>query len=232
MKRHLSILFTLFVSIALSACVIGGDGPGDDLDDDEPIAEPPTGGASGGDDNTFDHPNSMPDIWDLIDRMADEGPPEYSARVHSCPKMRYDTIGRLLESRGVDLSTNGETQAGFMYTSSDQALGAPNYGARARENLELTTASASKLFDIFVQAAPEVIAAMPDRDECTVGGEGTRMFNDANQCTADGIACLLGVPATAGHIELCNEMVNRASTIDIGKNIAVAALLSAAHTCE
>lgn len=232
MKRHLSILFALFVSLGLSACVVGGQGPDDDLTDDDPIAEPPTGGASGGDDNTFDHPNSMPDIWDLIDRMADEGPPEYSSRVHSCPKMRYSTIGRVLESRGVDLSANGEIEAGFMYTSSDQALGAPNYGARARENLELTTASASKLFDIFVQAAPEVIAAMPERAECTVGDEGARMFNDANQCTADGIACLLGVPATAGHVELCNEMVTRASTIEIGKNIAVAALLAAAHTCE
>lgn len=231
MRRHLSIFISAIACAALSACVIGGDGPGDG-DDDEPISEPPPGGASGGDDNTFDHPDSMPDIWDLIDRMADEGPPEYSSRVHSCPKMRYTTIGALLESRGVNLASTGETQAGFMYTSSDQGLGAPNYGARARENLELTTASASKLFDIFVQAAPEIIAAMPDRSECTVGGLGARMFNDANQCTADGIGCLIGIPATAGHIELCNEMVTRASTIDIGKNIAVATLLSAAHTCE
>jgi len=231
MKRHLNILFTIFVAAVISACVIGGES-GDGDDDTDPVAEPPSGGASGGDDNTFDHPDSMPDIWDLIDRMADEGPPEYSSRVHSCPKMRYETIGRLLESRGVDLTTVGETQAGFMYTSSDQGLGAPNYGARSRENLELTTASASKLFDIFVQAAPEIIANMPTRAECTVGEAAARMFNDSDQCTADGITCLIGIPATGGHIELCNEMVTRATTIETGKNIAVAALLSAAHTCE
>jgi hypothetical protein len=88
------------------------------------------------------------------------------------------------------------------------------------------------MFDIFVQSAPEIIANLPDRDECTVGGVGARMFNEAGQCSANGITCLIGVPATAGHIELCNEIVNRATTPEKGRVIAVAALAAAAHTCE
>ena len=108
---------------------------------------------------------------------------------------------------------------------------APN-AARIRENVDVTTSGASRLFDIFVQAAPEIIANLPGRDECKVAGVGTRMFNDANQCTADGISCLLGVPATASHIEVCNLTVSRASDVDKGKRIAVATLLAAAHTCE
>ena len=40
------------------------------------------------------------------------------------------------------------------------------------------------------------------------------------------------MPATPGHIELCNEMIGRATTPEKGRIIAVAALAAAAHTCE
>lgn len=232
MKKELVFAFVL---AATGACTQIGDPEGSP---DDPIVDPddpgdlPPGNASGGEDNTFDHPDSTPDPWELLERMQEQGPPEYSSRVHSCPKMRYETIGNVLASLGVDLSAAGELSAGRMWRTSDQALGAPNYGARARENLELTTASASKLFDIFSQAAPEIIAAMPTLEHCTVGGQPARMFNEFGQCTPDGISCLLGVPAEASHLEICNELVTRASTPEKGQVLAVAALLSAAHTCE
>lgn len=233
MKTH-SLVSAFLLSLAVAACTSIGPEDQPPGDDEPPVEEPesPPGASAGDDDNTYDHPDAIPDIWELLDRMQEEGPPEYSSRVHSCPKLRYQTLGAVLVSRGVNLDTAGEIQAGFMYRNSDQALGAPNYDARSRENLELTTASASKLFDIFVQAAPEIIAEMPNRPQCTVGGVGARMFNDFDQCTPDGITCLIGVPATAGHLDLCNEIVQRASTPEIGKHIAVAALLAAAHTCE
>jgi hypothetical protein len=219
---------TLLVAllVALAACAVDSGDGGDSTPD------APEGNATGGEDNTFDHPDTQVDIWDLLDKLQREGPPRYSSRVHACPKMKYETIGNVLASRGVDLGATAETSAGRMWRTSDQALGAPNYAARVRENLELTTASASKLFDIFVQAAPEIIANMPNRPECTVGEVGARMFNEFGQCTADGITCLIGIPATPGHIELCNEMVTRASTPETGQRIAVAALAAAAHTCE
>jgi hypothetical protein len=237
-RSHLLALFVSGLLAALPAGCVGSpdDGTDDPIDDPQPDPDPdPTpdpGNATGNEDTTYDHPDSIPDVWDLLDRMQEEGPPEYAARVHSCPKIRYQTIGHLLASRGVDLSTTGEIEAGNMYRTGDQALGAPNYLARSRENTELTTASASKLFDIFIQAAPEVIAEMPNRPECTVGGVGARMFNDFDQCTPDGITCLIGVPASPGHLDLCNEIVTRASTPEVGKQIAVAALMAAAHTCE
>ena len=122
------------------------------IDPDAPDDDLPPGNTSGGEDNTFDHPDSVPDPWDLLERMQEQGPPRYSSRVHSCPKLRYATIGHLLESLGVNLDDTAELSAGNLWRTSDQALGAPNYAARSRENLELTTASASKLFDIFAQA--------------------------------------------------------------------------------
>jgi len=227
----------LLTALLLAAASCTGVGSDDPVGDDDPVVDPggddPTpGGASGGEDNTFDHPSSVPDVWDLLERMQEEGPPKYSSRVHSCPKMRYATVGHLLAAFGVNLDAGDDLSAGKMWRTSDQALGAPNYAARTRENLELTTASASKLFDIFVQAAPEIIAAMPTLEHCTVGGQPARMFNDLDQCTPDGISCLIGVPAQAGHLEVCNEMVQRASDPEKGKVMAVATLLAAAHTCE
>jgi hypothetical protein len=193
---------------------------------------PQQGNATGGDDNTFDHPDSEVDVWKLLQQLQEQGPPRFTARVHGCPKIKYDTIGRLLTSRGVDVGSNADLSAGQIYRTSDQALGVANYAARQRENLELTTAAASKLFDIFVQAAPEIIANMPNRPECQIGGVGAVLFNAQNQCDADGITCLIGVPATASHVELCNLTVAKASDVETGKKMAVAALLAAAHTCE
>ena len=194
-----------------------------------PTAPPPT---SGNEDTTFDHDNSSADPFDLLAQQGEEGPPEYSSRLHSCPKMRYTSIGRLLSSRGVDIGNTVELSAGQIYGEADQALGVPNYAARIPETTELTTSSAAKLFDIFVAAAPEIIANMPNVEACQIGGVGARMFNDLGQCTPDGISCLIGLPAKPAHLELCNIIVNDATSPERGQIIAVAALAAAAHTCE
>jgi hypothetical protein len=217
------------IAVLLAACA--GDAPDADLPGAETPNEQP-GGASGGADNTFNHPNIQQDVWALLERLKEEGPPEYTARVHSCPKIRYRTIGNLLTSRGVDLASTADGSAGVIYGAAGQSLGEPNYGARMRENLDLTTASASKLFDIFAQAAPEIIASMPTLPQCMVGGVGAQLFNQYDQCTVDGITCLIGVPATPSHIEICNQTVANASDPERGKVMAVALLAAAAHTCE
>lgn len=228
-------LRAMVMAALFAACTNSTTGPTEDPVGDPPVAPPPTAppATSGNEETTYDHMNDMDvDPFELLARMGEEGPPEFSARLHSCPKMKYRTIGRVLASRGVNLQATGQTTAGFLYTNADQALGAPNYAARISESTELTTASAAKLFDIWVAAAPEIIANMPNIEACKVGGVGARMFNDAGQCTADGIACLIGMPATLQHIEFCNTIVVQASTPELGRTIAVAALASAAHTCE
>jgi hypothetical protein len=173
-----------------------------------------------------------PDPFAELERLAREGPPRYASRVHSCPKPRYRTLGNLLVSRGVDLTAAGELSAGALYRGGAQALGGPNYAARVRENIDLGLATTAKLFDIYVQAAPEIIANLPARPECQVGGVGARLFDAANRCVADGITCLIGVPATATHLEICNQTVGDAADVEAGKRLAVAVLAAAAHTCE
>jgi hypothetical protein len=68
------------------------------------------------------------------------------------------------------------------------------------------------------------------------------MFDTAGAaCTANGIACLTGAKASQAQIDLCNSAV-ASNTTDkvgtatdaptVGQVIAVASLLSAAHSCE
>ena len=239
MNTRNQIILACFVASAL-ACSGGGDGASDDAAVPDASASTPTGpddpsgpgtvGSSG--DTTFDHPDSATNLFDLIDRLQQEGPAHYSSRVHGCRKLRYTSLGRVLESLGVDLDASSATSAGHMWRESARALGAPDYRQRTRESHELMTASAARMFDIFVQAAPEIIAAMPAIDRCTVSGQGTAMFDGNGSCTSDGISCLIGVPATLDHISQCNFMIGQASTPTKGRHIAVAALLAAAYTCE
>ena len=190
---------------------------------------------AGGVANTFHHPQAIDnvrtaDAREVLERMAEEGPPGYRARVHGCRKMRYATVGRVLRSFGVD--TAARDGAGALYRSSDQALGAPNYAARIPETTELTTASASRLFDLLVVAAPEIIENVESSDRCQIGGAGVRIFDETGACTEEGLTCLLGEPATEEHVALCDRMVARASTPEVGRTVAVASVLAAAATCE
>ena len=169
-----------------------------------------------------------PDPYEELERIQREGPPRYASRVHGCSKMRYLTLGNVLASRGVALGAAGEVSAGRIYREGRSALGAPNYAARIRENVELGLATTSKVFDIFVQAAPEIMASMPLRPDCG----GAALFDAAGRCTTDGVSCLIGVPATATHLQICVQTVARAADADSGRRLAVAVLAAAAHTCE
>ena len=63
------------------------------------------------------------------------------------------------------------------------------------------------------------------------------VFDENGACLPTGISCLIGVPASNAHLDYCNLVIQNASdaaTTDhtLGKQIAVAALLAAAYTCE
>lgn len=172
------------------------------------------------------------DPYTEIERIQREGPPRYSSRLHSCPKMRVRTIGNVLASRGVDLGATADLSAGHIYSTSTIALGGPNYDARVRENIDLGVATAAKLFDIYVQAAPEIIANLPSRSECKRNGVAAQLFDSSNHCVESGFSCLIGTRATADHLAVCNETIKRAADVESGKRLAVAVLAAAAHTCE
>jgi len=199
---------SLFILVLLSACST-------DADIDDPS-----------------YTGHTADPWSELERVQREGPPRYASRVHGCPKMRMLTTGNLLASRGVNLASTTALSAGQIYRTSGAALGAANYAARMRESIDLGVATASKMFDIYVQAAPELIANLPNRPECQKNGAPAPLFDAANRCVASGFSCLMGMPATTQHLAICNETVKRAADVESGKRMAVALLAAAAHTCE
>lgn len=251
MFRKLSTSMALLFVVTGAGCV--GSAPTGDTANPTPAPVPvdTSGGGTGGSDplgpgggsntsgnesNTFDHENDAPDPFEVLSRYQEQGPPEVAARLHSCQKVRYETLGTLLRQLGVDLqrnAPNGQPRtAGQLYRGGAGALGAPNYQARISEAIELTTSGATKLFDVFVQAAPEIIAAMPNNDHCKKAGAAVSMFDDNGKCTLDGISCLTGVAATQAQKDLCDQVLTEASSPQIGQAIAVASILAAAHTCE
>jgi hypothetical protein len=199
---------------------------------DDPTNLPPEGSTSGTEDQTFDHDNNSFDPFAQIERLAKEGPPSFTSRIHSCAKVRYRSLSTVLTSLGVNVASTTALSPGELYRDGYNAMGGANFANRIRENIGITTSGASREFDIFAAAAPEVIAAVPTLARCKdASGAGAILF-EGNTCRPDGIACLIGQPAQAAHVEFCTLTVSTASTADIGKRIAVAALWAAAYTCE
>jgi hypothetical protein len=243
-----TIFYSLGLSAILGASLLAGctQAPPSDIKkktaekevSDDPTKDPAQPGAySAGDKNTFDHFSDLGadgarDPFDILAQRQEEGPPEVRTRLHSCQKVTYATLGNILGSFGVDMDATAGSSAAQLYKNGAGALGVANYDARVGESITWSSAGAAKLFDIFVQAAPEVIANIETLERCQVDGAGTPMFDAQDKCNADAISCLIGRPATSAHVAICNNLVTSASDVAKGKNIAVATMLAAAHSCE
>ena len=223
MSRFGYTLAILASSVLASACT----------DDLTPTNTPPAGSTSGDEWTTFDHDNSGISPWELLDRLTQEGPPRYTAHMHSCSKVRYKTLGNVLTSLGVNAANATALSAGELYTDGFNALGGPNYANRIRENIGITTSGASREFDIFAAASDEVIAAFGTPTSALMTRcPGAVLFDANNTCQPSGITCLIGTPATSSHLDFCNLTITSASDVATGKRLAVAAMLAAAYTCE
>ncbi|MGN6110064.1 MAG: hypothetical protein ACTHU0_33470 [Kofleriaceae bacterium] len=222
---RLPLMTILVASFGAAACTNDLDSTPDDEN------TPPAGSTSGNEETTYDHDNNGYSPWQLIDRLATEGPPKYTSQVHSCSKVTYRNFGAILRSVGVNTGNGTNLSAGQLYRDGFNAMGGPNFANRIRENNSLTTSGMSRAFDIFAAAADEIIAAVPTLERCKVNGASAQLF-DGNACRLDGLTCLIGVPAQAAHVDFCNLTISQASTAEVGKRIAVAALMAAAYTCE
>lgn len=210
----------------------------------EPIDDPTTkfenqpGVFAGGENNTQSHMGDLSDFgakdpFEILAQRQEEGPAEIRTRLHSCQKLQNTALRNVLQSLGVNIDATGNPPtAGELYQAGGSALGAASYDARVGEAVVWSAAGAAKLFDIFVQAAPEIIANLQNVDQCKVDGVGVSMFNDQNQCNADAISCITGRPASADHVAICNAIVTKASSVDKGKRIAVATIMAGALSCE
>lgn len=205
-------------------------------DPTEDPAQP--GSASAGEKNTFDHFSSLGDFgardpFDILAQREEEGPAEVRTRLHSCQKIPYAALGNVLRSLGVDLDKQSDPpSAGQLYKSGGGALGVANYDARVGESITWSSAGAAKLFDIFVQAAPEVIANIESAPQCMVDGVSVPVFDENDKCNADALTCIMGRPASSTQVAVCSHLVQQGTDVTTGKNLAVATILAATHSCE
>lgn len=195
--------------LATAACAeqpnsIDLDGVDHDKEADDPIGDTTDKPGNkpedtvGGEDTTFDHENDTRDPYEIALQHAEEGSPDTRARLHSCQKLQITTLRNLLTDFGVDLERESDPpSAGQLLSDGGTALGQANYAARSGEDIVWTAAGAAKTFDIFVQAAPEIIAAMPNLPQCQIDGVGPAMFDDSNPesptCNDDAVSCLIGL---------------------------------------
>ncbi len=212
---------------------VGADPDGDD----DPTNDGDTSDSAAGEDNTYEHPDGLGgetrDPFEILAERQEEGPPEVRTRMHSCQKMQNESLRRTLQAFGVDMAATGDpAPAGQLFDEGRAALGGANYSARTPEAVAWTNSGATKFQDIWVMAAPEIIANLPTVEHCMIDGEGVEMFDAEDKCNEAAVTCIIGRPATAEHVAICDQIVSSALDIEEGKRIAVASLMAAAHTCE
>src|SRR5262249_33515311 len=139
-------------------------------------------------------------------------------------------LGSILNSRGAKLT--GTTNALTIYKNGAAALGVANYSGRVPESLIASTSAMAKEFDIFVAAAPEIQANLSTTTAC----QGVNIADATGQISKDGLSCIMGTLATDEHVAVANQTVADAvkggATQAQGIQLAIAAALQAAHTCE
>ena len=234
MKRIALTLISV-AALALGAC---GDGTSDSLNGGGGGPQDPNATA-GGQDTTFDHSNDPSGAAPGADLQPTDpaqvkllGSPEVVARLHACGKLTVTSIGSILSTRGMTTTgappgaPSGSQSATTIYKASSAQLGAPNYTGRVPEAPFASTSNMSKLFDIFTMGSYEVVGTSWASTACP----GVKVLGADGKFTKDGLSCLMGKPAADEHVAIANDAIAKNPTD--GAKIAIAALLSAAHTCQ
>ena len=206
-------------SVATNTDQAGGGGPNGDNHSQDPNGADPTA--------AFTAPDPSQKRVD----DATSGSPETIARLHSCGKVSVQSLQSILATRGINVNGGGGS-AGAIYKAGLATLGQANYPSRVPEASFATASGMTKQMDIFAASASEVAMANWAPTGCQVAGAPVKLFDASGNFTKDGVSCLIGKPARQEHVDLANAAVTQASTPAIGKQIAISALLSAAHTCE
>ncbi len=235
MKRIALTLISV-AALALGAC---GDGSSDSLTNGQKDNPRGDGTTAGGPDTTFDHSNDPNGAAPGSDIQPAEpaqiqmmGSPEVTARLHACGKLTVSSIGGILSTRGMTTTGSpagapgGSQSATTIFKASSAQLGAANYQGRVPEAPFASTSTMAKLFDIFTMGSYEVVGA-----NWTASGCGsTKVLGADGKFTKDGLSCLMGKPALDEHVAIANDAIAKNPTD--GAKIAIAAVLSAAHTCQ
>jgi hypothetical protein len=221
MKRTVLTLFLPLIAFAAPGC---GDGGSNSLTNG--VAGTPAPSASAG----TSSPTTDPNAAAAAAQATAAGSPEVTSRQHGCGKMSIASIGQLLQSRGLTgkgaVPQGSQTGVGiFNAGDTPPALGAANYEGRTGESPFASTSAISKMFDIYTMASYDAVAAGWSAPACP-----NVQLTNGGQITKDGLTCLMGKPATDEHVAIANDAIAKNPTD--GAKIAIASILSAAHTCQ
>lgn len=230
MKRLILTLISVS-ALALAAC---DDGTADSLGNGRGGNPRDPNATQGGEDSTFDHSNDPGGAAPGADFQPPEpsqmklvGSPEVTSRLHACGKLSNTSIAEMLTSRALVGGTpQGAQNAQQIFNASGPALGAANYPGRVPESPFASTSAMAKMFDIYTMGSYAAVGANWAAPACP----GVKVLGADGKFTQDGISCLIGKPATAEHVAIANDAIAKNPTD--GAKIAIAAMLSAAHTCQ
>jgi hypothetical protein len=214
----------------------------------QPVPQPWSAGSLAAGTNTWNHPaqsvGGENGITDTQQKMAADaliGSPDVVARLHGAQKLPYAALGTILADLGVNVNVpapapagkggalTAPLTAGQLYVSGKGALGVALYASRVPEMIIPSTSALAKEFDIFSQAASEILTSnLAISTRCP----NTKLVDATGQFTHDGLSCLLGKPAKPDHLTLANQLVMAAPDMATGQKLAIATLLAAAHTSE
>lgn len=207
-------------------------------------SEPPAS-LGPGEASAFMHEGSL---YTFVDPNKDGNqlPSSESELRHTCGKISYDTLGRILRFRGIGTGTTTPERAGTLYANGSLPLGAANFVQRIAETDRNTTASIVRLYDVLLAGVEELISTttapanphgiFPVGSDCYTAA----LFNSDDTCNASGLGCFVGVPLTVQQLTQCNDAVvdlksrfAPATTAAIdAKRIAVASLATAIYLCD
>ncbi len=230
MKRLILTLISVS-ALALAAC---DDGNADELGNGRGSNPRDPNATQGGEDSTFDHSNDPGGAAPGADFQPPEpsqmklvGSPEVTSRLHACGKLTNASIAEILTSRALSGGNpQGSQSAQQIFNASGPALGAANYPGRVPEAPFASTSAMAKMFDIYTMGSYAAVGANWNPPACP----GTKVLGADGKFTKDGISCLIGKPATDEHVAIANDAIAKNPTD--GAKIAIAAMLSAAHTCQ
>lgn len=233
MKRLALALVSVFAAFVIVGCDDGSDSLSDGRTNKNGTEDP--NATAGGADGTYDHNNDPAAPTAEGQEPADPaqvkmvGSPEVTSRLHACGKLSYTSLGNILTSRGIGAGQGRPANAQTpqqIYQGAAASFGAPNYPGRQGEAPFASTSAMAKMFDIFTMGSYDVSNAAFTAPACP----GVKVLDAGGKFTKDGLSCLMGKPARDEHLAIANDAITKNPTD--GAKIAIAALLSAAHTCQ
>lgn len=224
-KKH-NYLRSLGLAAALGLGFCGTDTPPDKTGPTPDVQGPDYG---------INHDDIIGNVGDIFQDGRQVSPAE-GEKLHSCGKLRYNVLGNILSTRGINITNATVNSTGFLYTRALSAWGVANFPSRVPEATRNSTSGLVFLEDIVLAMADEMLtAANPDGLFTAAACTGARLFNGTT-CDKDGFACLLGAAPKQGQLDLCNLMVNDQTTgvtdAPTRKRLAVAALAGTVTTCD